>query len=477
MTTSTRVLLDRSTIYVDGQWISVTGDGAIEVLDPATETHLGTVPIATAGDVDSAVTAAQAALEGWSARSPRERGKWIQRIAEAIDSRADEFAELISREIGMPVHQSRSIQVALAVGDLTAIPEAVEEIAWEQQVGNSIVTREAVGVVAAITPWNYPLHQVTAKVGGALAAGCTVVVKPSEIAPLSIFLLAEVIDEVGLPHGVFNLVCGDGATTGEALVGHPGIDMVSFTGSTRAGRRISEIAAASATPTAMELGGKSASVILDDADIEQAVTVSLSKCYQNAGQTCNALTRILVPRAHLARAERAAAAAAATYRVGHPFDPASTMGPLASAAQQQRVLDHITGAIAVGARVVAGGPTAQHAPGYYVAPTVFSDVTADMAIAREEVFGPVAVIIAFDDDTEAIALANDSEYGLGGAVWSGNQDRALDVARRIRTGQISINGGAYNARAPFGGVKSSGHGREGGQFGIEEFLTYKSLQL
>ncbi|MGW5149430.1 aldehyde dehydrogenase family protein [Rhodococcus koreensis] len=472
-------LVTRPDLYIDGHWVQATGNGTLDVLDPATESLIGSVPNGTPDDVDRAARAARAAFDSWSGLSPRERGEWIGRIADAIDSRADEFAELISREVGAPLAQSRAIQVTLAISDLAVMPEAIDEVAWEERIGNSLVLREPIGVVGAITPWNYPLHQVTAKIAGALAAGCTVVVKPSEIAPLSIFLLADVIDEIGLPNGVFNLVSGDGITTGEALVSHPDIDMVSFTGSTRAGRRISEIAAAAAKPVSMELGGKSASVILDDADLEEAVTVSLSKCYQNAGQTCNALTRLLVPRAKLGAAEAAAAAAAATYRVGQPFDSDSTMGPLASADQKRRVLDYIERGIADGARVVAGGTetTDSLTHGYFVAPTVFSDVTADMAIAQEEIFGPVAVLIPFDDEDEAVELANDSEYGLGGAVWSGDTDRALDVARRIRTGQISINGGAYNSRAPFGGFKSSGHGREGGRFGVEEFLTYKSLQL
>jgi acyl-CoA reductase-like NAD-dependent aldehyde dehydrogenase len=471
--------ITRPHLYIGGQWCAPFGSDMIEVIDPTTESPIGSVPSATAHDVDRAAKAARAALDSWAGLPPRERAAWIRRIADRIESRANEFAELISRELGMPLAQSRAIQVGLAIRDLAAVHDAVSEIAWEERVANSLVLREPMGVVGAITPWNYPLHQVAAKIGGALAAGCTVVVKPAQVAPLSIFLLADVVDEVGLPGGVFNLISGDGQTAGEALVANPDVDMVSFTGSTRAGKRISELAAAWTKPVAMELGGKSVSVIFDDADLEEAVTVSLSKCYQNAGQSCNALTRLLVPRAKLAAAEAAAATATASYRVGRPFDPDSTMGPVVSAGQQRLVLDHIERAIADGARVVVGGTevTDELTAGYFVMPTVLSDVTADMAIAQEEVFGPVLVIIPFDSEDEAVELANDSEYGLGGAVWAGDKDRAVSVARRIRTGQVSINGGAHNPAAPFGGFKASGHGREGGRFGIEEFLTYKSLQL
>lgn len=471
--------ITRSQLYIGGRWCTPSVSETIDVIDPSTESRIGSVPNATADDVDRAARAAREALSPWAGLPPRERAAWIGRVANGIETRAAEFAELISRELGMPVAQSRAIQVGLAVRDLAAVRDAIDEIVWEERVANSLVLREPMGVVGAITPWNYPLHQVTAKIGGALAAGCTVVVKPAQVAPLSIFLLADVVDEIGLPGGVFNLISGDGRTTGEALVAHPDVDMVSFTGSTRAGQRISELAAGSTKPVAMELGGKSASVILDDADLEEAVTVSLSKCYQNTGQSCNALTRLLVPRAKLAAAEAAASVAAGSYRIGRPFDPDSTTGPVVSAGQKRLVLDHIERAIADGARVVAGGTEVADdlTRGYFVTPTVLSDVTADMAIAQEEVFGPVLVIIPFDTEDEAVDLANDSEYGLGGAVWAGDKDRAVSVARRIRTGQVSINGGAHNPGAPFGGFRSSGHGREGGRFGIEEFLTYKSLQF
>ncbi|WP_157117571.1 aldehyde dehydrogenase family protein [Nocardia vaccinii] len=479
MTNSCNDVMHRTEIFVGGKWIRSAGSEVIDVIDPATENIIGSVPNGTAEDVERAVRAAREAFGSWSQTSPEERAVWAQRIADAVTARADDFAELIAREIGMPLAQSRAIQVKLGIGDFAVMPQAISEITWEEKIDNSIVLREPIGVVGAITPWNYPLHQVTAKVAGALCAGCTVVVKPSEVAPFSVFLLAEVLDVLGLPPGVVNIVTGEGGTVGEALVAHPGIDMISFTGSTRAGRRISEIAAARVKPLAMELGGKSAAVVLDDADLEQAITVTLSKCYQNAGQTCNALTRLLVPRSRLAEAEWIAAAAAAEYRPGRPFGEGSTLGPLASEDQFRRVRSLIDKGIEEGARLVHGGADRPEGleRGYFVAPTVFSDVSEDMLIAQEEIFGPVAVIIGFDDEEDAIRIANGTDYGLAGAVWSADASRAHRVARRLRSGQVAINGGAYNPRAPFGGFKQSGHGREGGRFGIEEFLTYKSLQV
>lgn len=478
MTDSHHDSMHRSEFYIGGQWVAPTRPETIDVVDPSTEAVIGSVPSGAAEDIDRAVLAAREAFDSWSQTTPHERAEWMEKIAAALTARADEFAEMIAREIGMPLALSRSIQVKLGIGDIAVMPEAISEIVWEEQVGNSIVLREPIGVIGAITPWNYPLHQVTAKVAGALSAGCTVVVKPSEVAPLSVFLLAEVLDELGLPPGVVNVVSGDGAVTGEALVTHPHIDMISFTGSTRAGRRISELAASRVKPVALELGGKSASIILEDADLEQAIRVTLSKCYQNSGQTCNALTRVLVPRSKLAEAERIAADAAASYRVGPPFEEGSTLGPLASRDQRDRVRAYIEQGVAEGARLVFGSveqPAGLNG-GYFVSPTVFSDVTETMAIAREEIFGPVAVLLGFDDEQDAVRMANDSDYGLSGAVFSADFGTAQRVAKQLRTGQVSINGGAYNPRAPFGGVKQSGHGREAGRFGIEEFLTYKSLQ-
>jgi len=341
------------------------------------------------------------------------------------------------------------------------------------------VVREPVGVVGAITPWNYPLHQIAAKVAPALTAGCTVVLKPSEVAPLNAFVLAEVIDEVGIPAGVFNLVTGLGPVVGEAIAAHPDVDMVSFTGSTRAGKRVTEVAAGTVKRVALELGGKSANVILGDADLATAVPDGVSKCFLNSGQTCSALTRMLVPREHLSEVEDLAVAAAEAFVPGDPFDPASRLGPLVSAAQRDRVRSYIDKGESEGAKLLTGGVEAPEGleTGFFVRPTVFTGVTRDMTIAREEIFGPVLSIIPYDTEEEAVEIANDTDYGLAGGVWSGDADRAKAVARRLRTGQVEVNGGNFNPLAPFGGYKQSGNGREYGSFGLEEFLEVKSLQL
>jgi len=355
----------------------------------------------------------------------------------------------------------------------------LRELPAQEQIGNSVVVRDPIGVVAAITPWNYPLHQVAAKVAPALAAGCTVVLKPSEVAPLTAFLLADVIDELGLPAGVFNLVCGLGPVVGEALAGHPGVDMVSFTGSTRAGRRVSEVAARTVKPVALELGGKSANVILDDADLQRAVPDGVAKCFLNSGQTCSALTRMLVPRERLEEAEQIAAAAAEGFTPGDPLAEGTRLGPLVSEAQRERVRDYIEQGVSEGARLLTGGvePPEGLEEGFFVRPTVFSGVSGEMAIAREEIFGPVLVIVPYEDEDDAVRIANDTEYGLAGGVWSADPERAQRVARRLRTGQVEVNGGAFNPLAPFGGFKQSGHGREYGRFGLEEFQAVKSMQL
>jgi acyl-CoA reductase-like NAD-dependent aldehyde dehydrogenase len=336
-----------------------------------------------------------------------------------------------------------------------------------------------VGVVGCITPWNYPLHQICAKVAPALAAGCAVVVKPSEVTPLNSFILAEIVEELGLPAGLFNLVTGDGPGVGEPMAAHADIDMVSFTGSTRAGRRVSEVAAGTVKRVALELGGKSPNVILDDADLQAAVVDGIGKCYLNSGQTCSALTRMLVPREKLEAAEQIAAAVVSQIKVGDPFEPDTTLGPLVSDAQRERVRGYIRKGQEEGAKLVAGGeePPEGLDSGYFVKPTVFSDVRPDMTIAQEEIFGPVLSIIPYDDEDDAVRIANDSIYGLAGGVWSGDPEHAKRVARRIRTGQVEINGATFNPVAPFGGFKQSGHGRELGKFGLEEFLEIKSLQL
>ncbi|MGH9019404.1 MAG: aldehyde dehydrogenase family protein, partial [Acidimicrobiales bacterium] len=349
---------------------------------------------------------------------------------------------------------------------------------WEEEVNNSTLVREPVGVVGAITPWNYPLHQIANKVAPALAAGCTVVLKPSEVAPLNAFALAEIIDEIGLPRGVFNLVTGPGPIVGEAIAAHPLVDMVSFTGSTRAGKRVMALAAEGVKRVALELGGKSANILLEGADFSRAVPDGVFKCYLNSGQTCSALTRMLVPRARLAEVEELAVAAAQGFAPADPITGSSLLGPLVSEAQRQRVRDYITKGVDEGARLILGGADAPEGleAGHYVRPTVFSDVRNDMTIAREEIFGPVLSIIPYDSEDEAVAIANDSPYGLAGGVWAESDAKAFEVARKLRTGQVEINGGAFNVVAPFGGYKQSGVGRELGAFGFEEFLEVKSVQ-
>ncbi|CAN5739759.1 aldehyde dehydrogenase family protein [soil metagenome] len=467
-------------LYIDGAWVPSTGSGSIDVISASTEEVMGRIPEGTADDVDAAVAAARAAFDGWSQTAPEERAKLLQRLAEALGAKNNEIATTIAGEVGMPMFLAQLIQAGLPQAVMASYVSILDDFAFEEQIGNSLVVREPVGVVGCITPWNYPLHQIVAKVAPALAAGCTVVLKPSEVAPLNAFMFAEIIHEVGLPPGVFNLVSGTGPGVGEAIAAHPGVDMVSFTGSTLAGRRVSEVAAGTVKRVALELGGKSANIILDDADLEAAVTDGVGKCYLNSGQTCTALTRMLVPRdRHDEAVEIARKVAETVYTIGDPFGGEARLGPLISAAQRERVRGYITKGIDEGATLVTGGPEAPDglAKGYYVKPTVFGNVQNDMVIAQEEIFGPVLSVIAYDDEDDAVRIANDSMYGLAGGVWSGDEDRAKRVARRIRTGQVEINGGGFNPLAPFGGYKQSGHGRELGRYGLDEFLETKAMQL
>ena len=468
----------RDKLYIDGAWVPAGGSETAEVIDSTTEEVIGTVQFASAADVDAAVQAARAAFEHWSQVSISERTKFTSRIGEALGARMAEIAQLVSHEVGMPLSLSMMIQAGLPISTFMSMADVVEQITWEQQVGNSLVVREPVGVVGAITPWNYPLHQIAAKVAPALAAGCTVVLKPSEVAPLNAYLLADVIHDVGLPPGVFNLVAG-GAAVGEAIASHPGVDMVSFTGSTRAGRRVGELASQTVKRVALELGGKSANVILEDANLPKAVATGVTMCYLNSGQTCSALTRMIVPRSRLAEVEEIAKREAEAATPGNPFADGTRLGPLVSSTQRDRVRSYIQKGIDEGDKLVTGGTEAPEGleQGYFVQPTVFSEVRRDMTIAQEEIFGPVLSILPYDTEEEAIAIANDSSYGLAGAVWAEDPERAKQVARRIRTGQVDINGGSFNTLAPFGGYKQSGHGRELGRFGLEEFLETKSLQL
>ena len=476
---TTPTLIERAELYIGGEWIAPSGDGTIDVINATTEEVMGRIPEGTAQDVDRAVQAARGAFDAWSQVPATDRAELCAAIAVRLQDRAEEIAMLISQEMGMPLGLSIAIQAGLPAMTFGSQPDLVGQVAWEERIGNSLVVREPVGVVGAITPWNYPLHQICAKVAPALTAGCTIVVKPSEVTPLNAFLLAEIIDEVGVPAGVFNLVTGYGPVVGEAIAAHPGVDMVSFTGSTRAGRRVSEVASATVKRVALELGGKSPNVILDDADLQKAVVDGIAKCYLNSGQTCSALTRMLVPREQLGAAEQIAKATAEAWKVGDPFAEGSNLGPLVSETQRERVRGYIEKGVSEGAKLVTGGaePPEGLDKGYFVRPTVFSDVTPEMTIAQEEIFGPVLVIMPYDDEADAVRIANDTEYGLAGGVWSGDEERAKSVARRIRTGQVEINGGVFNPLAPFGGFKQSGHGRELGRLGLEEFLAVKSLQL
>ncbi|HYD57002.1 MAG TPA: aldehyde dehydrogenase family protein [Burkholderiales bacterium] len=473
-------MLIRDKLFINGRWSAPSSSQSIDVHNAGTGEVMGRVPAGTEKDVEAAVVAARAALDGWSQTAKEKRAEFLEKISAGLKSRADELAKVIAQEVGMPLKMAGRIQAGLPIANFANYARLLREYSFEGKVGNSLVVREPVGVVGAITPWNYPLHQIALKVAPALGAGCTVVLKPSEVAPFNAFLLAEVVEAAGLPAGVFNLVTGFGVPAGEALVKHPSVDMISFTGSTRAGKRISELAAQGVKRVALELGGKSASVILDDADLPAAVKSTVNGCYLNSGQTCTALTRMLVPQSKYDEAAKLAAEAAKSFTVGDPLAETSKLGPLSSQAQLERVRSYIRKGIEEGAELLAGGPDApEGAPqgGYYVKPTVFGKVRNDMTIAQEEIFGPVLSIIPYQDEEEAVRIANDSIYGLAGAVWSKDESRAQRVARRIRAGQIDINGGAFNMNAPFGGFKQSGHGREAGVYGLEEFLEYKSLQL
>mgnify|MGYP001253242328 FL=1 len=469
----------RQQIYVGGNWVDSAGDGSIDVVNPSNEEVIGSVPDGVGADVDAAVAAAREAFSGWAATPLEERLGYIEKLAGQLGARSEEIGELISREVGMPGKMAVMIQAGLPAGTTASVPATAREFPFEETIGRSLVTREPVGVVGCITPWNYPLHQIMAKIAPAMAVGCTVVLKPSEVAPLNAFVLADIIDELGFPAGVFNLVSGVGPVVGEAIAAHPDVDMVSFTGSTRAGTRVAEVAAANVTRVHQELGGKSANIVLDDADFAAAIPSAVGACYLNSGQTCSALTRLLVPADRMDEAAELAAQAAAGFTVGPADDEGSRLGPLVSQTQWDRVQGYIQAGIDEGATLVTGGtgkPEGLDA-GYYVKPTVFSNVDNSMSIARDEIFGPVLSIIGYDSEEDAIRIANDSDYGLSGGVWSSDNDRALAVAKKLRTGEVDMNGSFLNTDAPFGGYKKSGNGRELGRFGLSEFVEAKQINL
>ncbi|MGI5486553.1 aldehyde dehydrogenase family protein [Microtetraspora malaysiensis] len=465
-------------LYVNGVWLSSTSGEGVDVVNPATEEIIDRVPAGSPTDVEPAVAAARAAFPSWSRTAPAERGKLLAAAAGLLRERAEEIARTIATDMGAPYPVALQVQTLMPAGVLESYARLAEEYDFDRgRVGNSLVVKEPVGVVGAITPWNYPLHQVICKVAPALAAGCTVVLKPSEVAPLAAYALADIFHEVGLPPGVFNMVSGRGPVVGEALVTHPHVDMVSFTGSTRAGRRVAALAAETVKRVALELGGKSANLVLPDADLAAAVKVGVANAFLNSGQTCSAWTRMLVHWDQYDEAVRLAVEAGRKYTVGDPFAEDTRLGPLVSAAQRDRVIRYINRGQEEGARLVLGGTDAPLERGYYVEPTIFAGVAPGMTIEQEEIFGPVLAIVPFGSEDEAVQIADGTPYGLSGAVWAGTEERALAVARRLRTGQVAVNGGRFNPLAPFGGYKQSGIGRELGEAGLEEYLETKAILL
>ena len=469
-------MIERKDIFIDGAWTPSEASELLTVTNPATERPIAVVSRGTAADVERAALAAARAFPSWSQSSVQERASIFRKLARLTEARSDEITRTIVTELGYPITAASRSQVAGAVEELDLIAEFLGEIEWLEQFGNTRLHRVPSGVVGAITAWNAPLRSVISKAGAAIAAGCTVVLKPAEVAPLTPFMFAEICAEAGLPPGVFNLVCGTGPEVGEAIASHPFVDMVSLTGSVRAGRRVMEVAAASIKRVHLELGGKSPNIILPDADFERAVVDGIDDAMRNTGQVCGGLTRMLVPRQRLKEAEELAASKAQAYVLGDPFDPATTLGPVATAAARERVRGYIRSGLEEGARMLTGGPDAPQGQsrGYYVRPTIFSGDNTQR-IAREEIFGPVVVIIPFDDEMDAISIANDSPYGLAAGVWSADAEHARAIAMKLRAGRVRINGAPLNKRGAHGGFKLSGVGREWGRIGIEEFLEYQSV--
>ena len=463
--------------YIDGKWVSPTEPHDFTVTNPATEEPIATISLGSAVDVDKAVAAAKKAFESYAETTVDERSALLQRIVEVYKSHLDEMAATISLEMGAPISLSRAAQAPAGLAHLLETVKVLRHFKFEETKGSTLMRKEPIGVCGLITPWNWPMNQIVCKVAPALAAGCAMVLKPSEIAPLSAHLFARILHEAGLPGGVFNLLNGDGPTVGSAIASHPDVAMVSFTGSTRAGVAVAFAAAPTVKRVTQELGGKSANIILDDADLQSAVQEGVQACFRNTGQSCNAPTRMLVPRSAMAGAAAAAKLEAEATKVGDPFTDSTNLGPLASQAQFERVQELIGKGIKDGAELIVGGLGRPQgiSKGYFVKPTVFAGVRNNMTIAREEIFGPVLCIIPYEDENDAVRIANDSPYGLSGFVRSKNIEHARRVAKRIRSGNVHINGGRLDFGSCFGGYKQSGNGREWGEAGLEEFLELKAI--
>ena len=463
--------------YINGEWVSSEGGSLHDIINPATERAVGQVCFGTPRDVDRAVAAARAAFDGFSAWTVEQRLELLARIADAYKARFDDMAAAITAEMGAPAGFALKAQAGSGLGHIKAAIAALEDFEFEERVGQSLVVKEPIGVCGLITPWNWPINQITCKVAPALAAGCTMVLKPSEIAPIDATIFAEILDAAGVPPGVFNLVHGDGPGVGSAMSAHPDIDMMSFTGSTRAGALVAKAAADTVKRVAQELGGKSANIILESAPLEQAVLSGVRNMFSNSGQSCNAPSRMLVPATRYEEAVAIAAAATEKTVVGDPLAESTHIGPVVSESQYNKIQGLIEKGIAEGARIAAGGPgkPAGLETGYYVKPTVFRDVRNDMTIAREEIFGPVLCMIPYSDVDEAVRIANDTVYGLSGYVYAASTEEAMGVARRLRTGMVHLNGAPNDVQAPFGGYKQSGNGREWGAHGIADFLEVKAV--
>ena len=469
----------RDQLYIDGKWVQPIGTGSIDVINPATEEIIGKIPVGSKEDIDIAVSAARIAFDSWSKSSIETRIDILNALSDALKERGEDIAQTITAEVGTPIGYSRVAMVGTPRVVSRSYAKILENFDWEEKVRNSIICKEPIGVCAFITPWNFPLHQIIGKVAPAIAAGCTMILKPSKEAPLSAFILADILHEIGLPSGVFNLVSGHGSEIGNYMSSHPEVDMVSFTGSTGAGISVSEAAATTVKRVTLELGGKSANVALEDADPTLVAKKAIGACHQNSGQTCSALTRLIIPESMSDKVYQIIAEKNNSYTVGDPLEENTRCGPMVSLRQQKSVSKYIESGINEGASLISGGLGMPEgiSKGYYVKPTIFANVSPDMKIWKEEIFGPVLVITTYKSEEEALILANDSIYGLSGGVWSKDEERAIKFAKDMRTGQVSVNGGAFNVSAPFGGYKLSGNGRELGAHGLNEFLEIKSIQL